>query len=189
MSGRKVLILLGSPRKAGNSAILAGRLAEGARSVGSEVDRFYLHDLDINPCTACEGCHREGSRGCVVDDDMQPIYGKLADADSIVFATPVYWFSVTAQIKTVIDRLYAVGVGDDNILAGKNLGILMVYADSDPFTSGAVNALRMFQDISGYLGTEIVGMVYGTAAGAGQIEGNEQLLEDAFRLGVKLGGG
>ncbi len=155
---------------------------------GAEVRTLYLHGMDISPCTACEGCHAEGSKGCVIDDEMREVYNRLQKADSIVFATPVYWFSVTAQIKTVIDRIYAVGVGDGNILKGKRLGILMPYADADPFISGAVNALRMFQDISGYLGTKMAGMVYGTAHEAGEIRKDKPLMDKAFQLGKELAG-
>lgn len=183
---QKILILLGSPRKKGNSAVLAARLGEGAESSGAEVETLFLHGMDISPCTACEGCHEEGAAGCVIEDEMQEIYGKLREADSLVFASPVYWFSISAQLKLAIDRLYAVGVGDGNILKGKNVGVLLVYADSDPFTSGAVNALRMFQDISGYLETEIAGMVYGTAAEAGEVRANEEVMEEAFELGRKM---
>jgi hypothetical protein len=88
----------------------------------------------------------------------------------------------------VIDRIYAIGGGGKNILAGKNLGILLAYADSDPFTSGAVNALRMFQDISAYLGTVITGSVYGSAFEAGEIASNTEVLDQARELGEKLGG-
>lgn len=186
MSDVRILILNGSPRKEGNTAALAEQLTKGAQAGGAEVQILYLHGMDISPCTACEGCHEEGSRGCVIGDEMQKVYDGLREADSIVFATPVYWFCVTAQIKTVIDRIYAVGVGEGNVLRGKKLGILMPYADADPFVSGAVNALRMFQDISGYLGTKTVGMVYGTAMGAGEIRKNKTLMGQAYKLGEEL---
>lgn len=188
MSGKKVLILSGSPRKRGNTSALIEELAKGAREAGARVDTLFLHGMNIQPCTACEGCHEEGSSGCVIDDDMGAVYEALRASDSLVFATPVYWFSVSAQIKTAIDRLYAVGVGDGNVLKGKELAVLMPYADSDPFTSGAVNALRMFQDISGYLGTRMAGMVYGTAMEPGEIRNNGDLMERAHKLGEKLAG-
>jgi len=188
MSNRNILILNGSPRKEGNTAALAEQLANGVQAAGARTQIMYLHGMDINPCTACEGCHQEGSSGCVIDDEMRKIYDGLLEADAVVFATPVYWFSVTAQIKTAIDRLYAVGVGDGNILKGKAVVILMPYADADPYVSGAVNALRMFQDISGYLGTKMAGMVYGTAYEAGEIRKDKPLMDKAFQLGKELAG-
>ena len=184
---KRIIILMGSPRKAGNSAVLSERLAFGATKAGAHVETLYIHGMDISPCTGCDGCQGEEATGCIIDDAMQGIYGKLKTADAIVFASPVYWFSVSAQLKIVIDRMYAVGLGDKNILKGKNLGILLAYADPDPFTSGAVNALRMFQDISAYLGTTIAGMVYGTASEPGEIRNNDKLMKEAFELGEKLG--
>ena len=187
MAAKKILILMGSPRKSGNSAVLAEHLAHGAIGSGAHVDTIYINGMDINPCTGCNECQGENANGCVIDDAMQDVYPKLKAADSIVFASPIYWFSVTAQLKTVIDRIYAVGGGDKNILRGKNFGVLLVFADADPFTSGAVNALRMFQDISAYLGTTIVDMVYGSAYEAGEIANNPELLKQAHELGEKLG--
>jgi multimeric flavodoxin WrbA len=187
MAAKKILILMGSPRKSGNSAVLADHLARGAASVSAQVETLYIHGMDINPCTGCNECQDDEAAGCVIDDAMQDIYGKLKEADSIVFASPIYWFSVTAQLKLVIDRIYAIGGGGKNILKGKNLGVLLVYADPDPFTSGAVNALRMFQDISGYLGTTIVDMVYGSAYEAGEIANDSEVLKQARELGEKLG--
>jgi multimeric flavodoxin WrbA len=184
---KRILILMGSPRKEGNSAALSERLAFGATKAGAHVETLYLHGMDISPCTGCDGCQGEEATGCIIADAMQGIYGKLKTADAIVFASPVYWFSVSAQLKIVIDRMYAVGLGDKNILKGKNLGILLAYADPDPFVSGAANALRMFQDISAYLGTTIAGMVYGTASEPGEIRNNDKLMKEAFELGDKLG--
>jgi len=187
MAAKKVLILMGSPRKTGNSAVLAEHLANGVRGEGAHVETLYIHGMDINPCTGCDECQGEDANGCIIDDGMQDVYGKLREADSIVFASPIYWFSVTAQLKMVIDRIYAIGGGDKNILTGKRIGVLLVYADSDPFTSGAINALRMFQDISGYLGTTIVDMVYGSAYEAGEIANDSEVLKQALELGEKLG--
>jgi len=187
MGRKNVLIFMGSPRKAGNSAIMAEHLAKGATDAGAEVKTLYINGMDINPCTGCDQCQGENANGCIIDDAMQDVYGKLKEADSIVFASPIYWFSVTAQLKMVIDRIYAVGTGDKNILIGKNIGVLLVYADSDPFTSGAINALRMFQDISAFQSTTIVDMVYGSAYEAGEIAQNAEVLKRAYELGGKLG--
>ena len=187
MDGTEVLILMGSPRKDGNSAVLAKHLAAGASDSGARVDTLYIHGMEISPCTGCNACQAADSGGCIIDDDMKDIYARLETADSIVFASPIYWFSVTAQLKTVIDRMYAVGGGDKNILDGRKFGILLAYADSDPFISGAVNALRMFQDISAYLGAAITGAVYGSAYEAGEIAENKALLKEAYDLGEELG--
>lgn len=187
MAGKSVVILLGSPRRDGNCAVLSRSLARGVEDSGSRSETLLLQGMDIRPCTACEGCHGEASSGCVIEDAMQDVYPLLRAADGIVFASPVYWFSVSAQTKTVIDRLYAIGVGEGNDLRGKDLGVLMTYADSDPFNSGAVNALRMFQDISAYLGTNMAGAAYGSAAAAGEIAGCGEPMRKAYELGREMG--
>jgi len=189
MPGKKILILLGSPRKTGNSSVLADSLAKGSIHAGASVVTLFLHGLDISPCTGCNACQEEAAQGCVIDDAMQDVYRKIIEADAVVFASPIYWFSVTAQLKTVIDRIYAVGGGDKNALGGKNFGVVLAYADTDPFISGAVNALRMFQDISAYLGATLAGAVYGSAYEAGEIVENKELVDAAYKLGEKLGGG
>jgi len=186
MTARKVLVLLGSPRRKGNSAVLAQHLRQGAEEAGGRVETLYLQGMGIEPCTGCGECHTGNISGCVIDDSMQDIYDKLKGSDAIVFASPIYWFSVSAQLKTVIDRIYAIVGEEKEILKGKQIGILLTYADSDPFVSGAINTLRMFQDIADYLGTTISGSVYGSAFEAGEIENNRELTRQAYELGQKL---
>jgi NAD(P)H-dependent FMN reductase len=183
---KKITILLGSPRKKGNSAILAEALSNGAGEAGAEVRLFNLHDMNISPCTGCDSCQEEPGSGCVIEDDMTDIYRHLQGSDAVVFAGPVYWFSVSAQMKTAIDRLYAVGGGEANVLRGKTFGVILTYADVDPFVSGASNAVRMYRDIAAYLGVPIEGVVHGSAHKAGEIGHNRELMAAARELGGKL---
>jgi multimeric flavodoxin WrbA len=185
---KKVVVVLGSPRKKGNSAILASRVAAGARAAGAEVESFYLHGMKIAACTACDVCRDDTATDCVIQDDMQLLYPKLRAADAVVIASPVYWFAVSAQTKLFMDRCYALGGPQGNALKGKRIAIVMTYADPDPFSSGAVNALRMFEDGFHYIGAEIVGMVYGSAWHAGEIKANKALLKEARELGKQLVG-
>lgn len=190
MKRQKILVVVGSPREKGNSATLARQVEAGAKSQGAEVESFRLHDMDLRPCTACESCRKELATGCVIDDDMQILYPKLRGADGMVIATPTYWFTVSAQTKMFMDRWYAFGGNEEYAaLTGKRIGIVMTYADLDPFVSGAVNALRTFQDAFNYVGAQIVGMVYGSASEAGEIARNEDLMERAYELGRQLGSG
>jgi hypothetical protein len=85
-----------------------------------------------------------------------------------------------------MDRWYALGGPQGYALSGKRFGIVLTYGDSDPFTSGAVNALRTFQDALGFVGAKIVGTVYGTATDPGEIKGNEALMKKAYELGERL---
>lgn len=189
MSNKKIVVILGSPRKKGNSASLAESLINGAEKNGAEVQTFFLQGMDIKPCNACDLCLKPDS-GCVIDDDMQKIYPAVIAADSIVIASPIYWFTINAQVKLFIDRCYALityeNSKESHAFAGKNFGIILTYGDSDPFRSGAVNALRMYQDMLRYVGAKISGIIYGTAGGRGQIKSNQELMEKAYRLGKKL---
>jgi multimeric flavodoxin WrbA len=187
MTQPRILILKGSPRKRGNSATLADRVAAGATSAGAAVESFDLHDMEIHPCDGCDFC--QGTGECVIADDMQVLYPKLREVDGIVIASPIYWFTVNAQVKALLDRWYALEGADEHALAGKRFGFVLTYGDSDPYTSGAVNAIRMFQDICRYEGAEIAGFVYGSADKAGEIQAQADTMENAYALGQRLATG
>jgi len=183
---KQVLVILGSPRKKGNSSILAARISRGAKSAGAEVETVFLHALKISPCDGCDACKKPNSRGCVVKDDMQQIYPKLIEADAWVIASPVYWFTMSAQTKIFMDRCYGLTAYAEKPFAGKRIAIAMSYGDADPFGSGCVNALRTFQDAYRYTGSKIVGMVYGSATEAGEIADSKALMREAEELGKRL---
>ena len=186
MSTGKVLIVLGSPRKRGNSAILAGRVADGAKSAGADVQSYYLHYMDIRPCTACDVCREDNAIDCNINDDMEGLYPRLRETDVLVIASPIYYFTVSAQTKLFMDRCYALGGPQGNALKGKRIGIVLTYEGLDPFSSGAVNAIRTFQDAFTYIGSHIVDMVYGSALAAGDIRHNREVMEKAYLLGKRL---
>ena len=186
MSTTKVITLIGSPRKNGNSVTLAKRVADGVRSMGSGVEDYYLHYMHINPCDACDICQDEIETDCIIDDDMKDLYPKLREADALVIASPIYWFTVSAQTKLFMDRCYALGSPQGYGLKGKRIGIVLTYGDSDPFNSGAVNALRSLQDAYNYVGAKIVGMVYGSALEPGEISNNHAVMEEAYQLGRRI---
>lgn len=188
LKANKVLILLGSPRKKGNTSLLADRIQKGAESAGAEVESIYLNGLKIMACQSCYVCQKPDSKGCAIDDDMQPIFQKLVEADAWVFATPVYWFTFTAQIKLMMDRLFALGAYTAVPFRGKRIAVAMTYGGADPFSSGCINALRTFQDAFNYCRANMVGMVYGSAGPENEIESNTALLEQAEELGRKLVG-
>jgi len=183
---KKILVLLGSPRRKGNSAILADQITKGAKSAGAKVETIYLHGRKIAPCKACMACQKKNSRGCSIKDDMQEIYLKLIGADAWVIASPVYWFTMSAQTKLFMDRCFALPAYQKDPFLGKQIAIAMTYGDEDPFTSGCVNALRTFQDAYGYTRAKIVGMVYGSAMDAGRIRADKKVMREALDLGKKL---
>jgi multimeric flavodoxin WrbA len=183
---KQVLVILGSPRKRGNSSALAAQISRGAKSAGAQVETVFLHALKISPCRGGNTCQKDNSRGCAIKDDMQQIYPKLIKADAWVIASPVYWFTMSAQTKIFMDRCYALVAYAENPFVGKRIAIAMSYGDVDPFRSGCVNALRTFQDAYRYAGSKIIGMVYGSATEAGEIADNKPLMQKAEELGKRL---
>jgi multimeric flavodoxin WrbA len=183
---RNVLILKGSPRERGNSATLAEKAAEGACAAGAQVESIYLHGLEIRPCDACDLCLEQGE--CVIEDDMRPLYPKLAAADAILLASPIYWFTFSAQLKLCMDRWYAFQASQWKELSGKPFGIILTYGDSDLYTSGAINAIHTFETMGRFLNGRIAGIVHGSLSDVGDAEKHPELLEQARRLGEMLGG-
>jgi len=189
---RKILVLFSSPRKKGNSATLANEIIKGAKSEGADVETVRLHGMDISPCQACYACQKKDSKGCAIDDEMQTIYPKLLENNTWVIASPVYWFTMSAQAKLFMDRCLAYSAYSkksfETAFVDKRIGIAMSYGDTDPFNSGCVNALRTFQDAFNYVGAKIIGMVYGSADAPGEIKLNTELMVQTENLGKKLAG-
>jgi len=183
---KRVLILAASPRKNGNSTILALKAAEGVKAEGGEAEVVSIGNLKIAPCNACDSCRTTPEAGCVIKDDMQPLYQKIKDSKGIIFATPIYWFNVSAQMKSLLDRTYATYNKGIYAFTGKDVGVILTYEDEDVFVSGGINALRSFQDIFAYVKANLVGAVYGTANKAGEVQNNEKLLQKAYDLGKKV---
>ena len=183
---KRVLIIAASPRKNGNSTILALKAAEGVKASGGEADLVSIGNLKIAPCNGCDACIAKPEVGCIVKDDMQPLYQKIKQAQGVIFATPIYWFTMSAQLKAFIDRSYSIQGNDSWAFTGKDVGVIITYGDSDVFASGGINALRTFQDICAYSKANLVGMVYGTANKPGDIQANSDLLKKAYDLGEKM---
>ena len=100
-----VLILMGSPRKKGNSEVLVDAVVRGVKEAGGTVETVRVAALGVAPCIGCGGCDKTGR--CVVEDTMQPLYDKITSARRIILASPVYFYSITAQLKAMVDRCQA----------------------------------------------------------------------------------
>jgi multimeric flavodoxin WrbA len=118
---------------------------------------------------------------------MRPLYPKILEADALVFASPIYFFSACAQMKTVLDRTYALGGGGDwTALAGKRVGLVFTYGDSDPVHSGVFNAYGTFRDACRFLGMTLVDCVHASCGDAGAVLANASALSQAEALGRRL---
>lgn len=107
----KVLGIIGSPRKNGNTDILVNSVLQGVKEKGFEVEKIYLSDLNFKGCIACEGCRKTCK--CVLKDDLEDVYVKLEESDGIVLGSPTYFYNVTWLTKKFLDRLYAYEVFDE----------------------------------------------------------------------------
>lgn len=125
---KKVLILSSSPRKGGNSDILCDKFKEGAEAAGNTVEKIFLKDKKINYCTGCGYCNTNNYTACSQKDDMAEILEKMIEADVIVFGTPVYFYTMSGQLKTLIDRCCA----RYTHISGKDFYYIMTAADANP---------------------------------------------------------
>lgn len=125
----KILVLTGSPRKRGNTFALVEAFTNAAQAKGHEVVRFDTAMMHIGGCRACMTCYKTG-KACSFDDDFNTIAPHILDADAVVYAMPVYWYSIPAQIKGVIDRVFSLVIGGKDV-AGKRCGIITCCEEHD----------------------------------------------------------
>ncbi|MDR0639888.1 MAG: flavodoxin family protein [Spirochaetaceae bacterium] len=125
---KNIVVITGSPRKGGNSELLAKAFREGAEEAGHNVFLFETRSKKLSPCTACNACFRKG-RACSVNDDFNELAPVLENADTIVFSTPLYWFTFPAHIKMIIDKLYAFNGGPRPLKIKE--AVLLVCAETD----------------------------------------------------------
>jgi multimeric flavodoxin WrbA len=175
---KKVLILSSSPRKGGNSDILCDEFARGAEEAGNKVEKIRITEKRIGYCTGCYACQKTGK--CVQKDDAREVIDKMLAADVIVLATPVYFYTVCAQLKALIDRTVVIFPK----LTNKQFYYIMTMADTDASNfEGTLKALQGFLDC--YDGSVLAGKV--CAAGVyekGSVKGTK-FMEAAYELGKK----
>lgn len=127
---KKIAVITGSPRKDGNSFAMTEAFIQAAQAKGHTVTRFDAALRQVGGCHACMTCFKTG-KACSFDDDFNAIAPAILEADAVVFTMPVYWYSIPAQIKGVIDRLYAFVVGGKDI-AGKSCALITCCEEADP---------------------------------------------------------
>ena len=176
----KILALIGSPRKGGNTDVLVDEILGGAQAKGHNVEKLRLYDHEILPCLDCRGC-KKGENSCVLKDGMQEIYPKLQDSDLIIFGTPVYWYGPTAKMKLLVDRLRPFIASGK--LKGKR-GLLVVPSEEGPGCCGPL--MEMFRMSFDYLGMEMAGSILARAYERGEVRSNTKEMKKAQDLGASL---
>lgn len=127
--GKKIVVITGSPRKQGNSFSMTDAFVKAAEEKGHTVTRFDTSFMNIGFCHACETCYKTG-KACTFDDDFNTMAPAILEADAVVFSMPVYWYSIPAHIKGVIDKLFAFVVGGKDI-AGKESALITCCEEDD----------------------------------------------------------
>ena len=180
MMSKKVLIISSSPRKGGNSETLAAAFAKGAQEAGHQVETVFLREKQVGFCKGCLACLNLGH--CVIQDDAVEIAAKMHDADVLVFATPVYYYCVSGQLKTMLDRA--------NPLFGTDYAFTKAYllataAEDAPETvEGTEKAIQGWVDC--FDRCELAATVFaGGVNGMGDIAGHPAL-ERAYRVGKEI---
>lgn len=176
-----IAILQGSPNRDGSTAILAEEFVRGARMAGHAVERIDVAHLDIKPCTGCVACGY-GARPCVQHDGMAAILKKVLATDMVVFATPLYYYGMTAQLKAVIDRFCS----ENSAITGRRLkaALLTVAWNADDWTFEALVA--HYRTIVRYLDMTDCGMVLGYGCGTPGMTRATDYPREAYSLGLSL---
>lgn len=176
----KIVVLTGSPRRNGNTNHLAGQFIKGAEEAGHEVYRFDCAQRKVSSCIACNRCGMNGQ--CIFNDDFEELRPHLVAADMVVFATPMYYFGFSSQLKTVIDRFYALNGQIKGSV--KRSALLMAYADTAP--KEAEPMLSHYHTLLQYLGWKDCGTVVAEGMWpAGAVNGTEYSRQ-AYKLGRNL---
>jgi len=177
---KNVLILSGSPRKGGNSDILCDEFARGAEESGNQVEKIRISSKNIHPCCACYHCRDHGGE-CVYKDDMAEVLQKMIDADVLVLASPVYFYSIDAQLKAVIDRTVA------RWLEVKNKEFYYIVTMADEEAESADTTLACFR---GYAACVEGAVEKGIILGSGTYEPgtvkNTPAMKEAYEMGKRV---
>lgn len=176
---RTVLILSSSPRIGGNSDLLCNSLASGVEAAGNKAVKLHTANLNIAPCRACEYCHEKGNGSCVIQDDMEQVWAQMEQADALVLASPIYFFDCSAQLKLVIDRMYA-RYEKMHIQTG---AMLLTCAANE---NVAESAKIMFRKLADCCGFENKGIICATNVWAAGEVSARTVLRDAYDLGKTL---
>ena len=177
---KHVLIVSSSPRKGGNSETLATSFAKGAEEAGHKVETIYLREKKYGFCKGCLACLKVGH--CVIDDDAVEIAARLHDADVLVFATPVYYYSVSGQLKAMLDR--ANPLFDSDYAFTKAYLLAAAAEDGEETVEGTVKAVQGWVDC--FERCELAGTVFaGGVNGVGDIDGHPAL-EKAYQMGKEV---
>jgi multimeric flavodoxin WrbA len=188
---KKIVAFLGSPRKQGNTAIVLERVLAGARDAGAEVESVFLHGMDLHPCRECLVCQSVPDEpGCAIKDDMAGIYAKVFESNVIVLASPVFCWSVSAQMKILLDRAFCFFKFEESesprILVKNKAIATVLTAGGDEF-DGADLAVETIRRLARYVDGDYRGhFVAANLSAPDDVRKDKALLDRAYQFGKCL---
>ena len=180
---KKIIVLNGSPRKSGNTSALVEAFKKGAERSGNIVTVFHLDRMNISGCKGCFGGHSSKECPCVQRDDMDNIYPAVKECDVVILATPLYYWNMSGQIRTTVDRLFALEEGDGNLLRGHGrASALLMAAEGTDFD----DVVLYYNHLMEHLDWKNLGHVLAGGNGEiGDIKGKPEL-QAAYELGQSI---
>jgi multimeric flavodoxin WrbA len=181
---KRILGIVGSPRRNGNTHILVSRILKGAEEAGATVKIIFLSDLHIRECDGCHVCWR--GKECSKSDDMNELYPQIIENDAVIFGTPVYWYGPTGLMKLFIDRFVYFNCPENRArIRDKSAAIAVPFEEEDPETVAPVVAF--FEKSLQYLEMNLVGKIIAPGVSRkGEILEKAAYLEEACELGRRI---
>jgi multimeric flavodoxin WrbA len=181
---KKVLGVVGSPRKKGNTHVLVEKILEGAQSEGISTDIIFLNDLTIEECDGCHYCWK--NEKCIKKDDMSNMYEKIIESDFIVFGTPVYWYGPTALMKGFIDRFaYFNGARNKKKIRDKLAVIAVPFEEKNLETVAPV--VSFFERSFHFLEMKLTGKIIAPGVTKrGEVKEKKEYMDQAYKLGKEI---
>jgi multimeric flavodoxin WrbA len=176
----KVTAIVGSPRKTGNTATIIRAILKGAEEEHAETAIHYLGEKTINGCTGCYSCR--DTKKCVIDDDMRDIYRDIGDADVLVFASPIYYYTVTGQFKTFLDRTFPYYW--ERPLKGKKAVLALTWANSNPDEFN--DTIEWFERVADAMQVDLIETIKVPNTTSNPVAENKELLLQARKKGRTL---
>jgi multimeric flavodoxin WrbA len=186
---KKALILIGSPRKNGSTAVLAAEAERGLKEKGVKTTTIFLNDLKLKGCQACYWCKRHNVAECAVKDDMQKIHALMKECDGMIVASPIYFGTITAQAKAWLDRMFPYISKDVNpkMPADKNVSFIFTQNQPDArLFKPCIDSVMFMTGLTGLLVKDHM-IAYDLDAGIKPpVEEKKEFLEQAYRIGWDL---
>ena len=188
----KLLAIMGSPRKGGNTDVLVDEAMDAFVAAGGEAEKVVVNKLNIKPCQWCGACQKGDGLDivCIQQDDMTELYQKVFEADAMIWATPIFMWSPTAQMKLFLDRLFPTGDYQSTrwsaCFDGKPIGLIMVYAEEDPLDSGVFQTHAILEVVAEASGGTVPFAIHSTVGDKGTTRENVELVQEIRDAATKL---